>query len=160
MGLDGGGGMKTQSKIMRRVVALMVFVTLTLVSTLGLAELRVVIEYNSVEHKLMRLVEINSTHSGPVSDHLGATQSQDSAKLVKLRWFGADGLVIGRGSIEDPRLTHAPLTDSVQAPSVIGLVEGAYVVSGPIDSTLLEIQLPANSALGLEEQVWQIVLNR
>jgi len=111
------------------------------------AELRVLVQYDEQVHSLLRLVVI--PESDTQSAKLTAHAPGNAFSRVSLKWFGPDGQLMHTGSIVDPRLVHAPLTDSGVSPQVVGLNSGAYMVSGPTGSVVLEIQLPANPTLGL-----------
>ena len=135
------------------------------------AEVRVIVEYDNTEHRLLRVVDLPVSRSAPVSDHLrgkskdsqqSAAEDSSAAALskVKLLWFDANGEMISSALIDDPRLTHAPLTGTDQSPTVVSLKAGAFVVSGPSESTVLEIHLPANVPLGLGRQYWRMMLVR
>lgn len=130
---------------------------------LRVSELRVVVEYDSTGHRLLRVVELPSSQSAPVSDHLygkakAAINPNDAISKVKLLWFSADGALINSALMNDPRLTHAPLSGGEQSPSVVGLKAGAFMVSGPSESAILEVHMPANMTLGLDQQVWRMNL--
>lgn len=142
-----------------------VLIVLSLFSASGLAEMRVIVEYDHSEHRLLRVVDLPTGRAAPVSEHLEgkakpAFTPTDAVSKVKLRWFGADGELISTALMDDPRLTHAPLTGTSQTPTVVGLNSGAFMVSGPSGSAVLEIHMPANALLGLDQQLWRMMLDR
>jgi len=153
----------------QRINTLILLAAVSLLSTICLAEereireIRVVVEYDNTGHRLLRVVELPASQSAPISDHRkGEAQSKinpnNAISKVKLLWFSADGVLITSALMNDPRLTHAPLTGSDQSPSVVGLTAGAFVVSGPFESAVLEVHMPANVTLGLDQQIWRIIL--
>jgi len=142
---------------------MIVLATLLLCSSVALAEVRVIVEYDSSGYRVLRVVELAPSQSLPISDHLGdQTNAQitpnDAISKVKLHWFSADGVLINTALMDDPRVTHAPLTGADESPSVVGLETGAFVVSGPSDSAVLEIHMPVNVTLGLDQQLWRMDL--
>jgi len=137
---------------------------LSLISTAVLAEVRVLIEYDNTEHRLLRVVDVPANRSVPISDHLKGKASPalsptDITSKVKLLWFGFDGQLISTALMDDPRLTHAPFSGADQLPTVIGLDAGAFMVSGPSGSAVLELHMPANVTLGLDQQLWRMMLD-
>jgi len=154
-----------RSYLYRSINVLVVLATLLVFASASLAEVRVIVEYNSPEHRVLRVVELPSSRPALVSDHLAATPKNvptpaGISSKVKLLWFNVDGALISTELINDPRLTHSPLTGSSQAPTVVGLDKGAFMVTGPSESTVLEIHMPANATLGLDQQLWRMVLER
>lgn len=142
---------------------LIVVAALSLLSSICLAEVRVVVEYDSTGHRLVRVVEVPSSRPVPISDHLDgqaktAITPKDAISKVKLLWFNTDGMLITTALMDDPRITHAPLSGGDQAPTVVSLETGAFVVSGPTDSAVLEVHMPANVTLGLDQQLWRMDL--
>jgi len=151
--------------ICRQISIVIVLSTLCLLSPIVLAEIRVIVEYEGAHHHIVRVVELPSRQPAPMSDHLDAKTKAsftptDAMSKVKLLWFSADGEMISTAVMDDPRLTHAPLTGSDQSPAVVSLNAGAFVVSGPSESAVLEIHLPANTMLGLDQQFWRMMLVR
>jgi len=149
----------------RQLSTTLISATLLLFSSICLAEVRVVVEYDSTGYRLLRVVDLAPSRSATISDHLdGQTKAEitpyDAISKVKLHWFSADGVLINTALMDDPRLTHAPLTGADQSPSVVGLETGAFMVSGPSDSAVLEIHMPANVTLGLDQQFWRMDLIR
>lgn len=149
-------------KISRRCSGLVSVAVLIIVSNLfwshvAHAELRVIVQYDHTGHSLMRSVELPESTSFVPESNL--PKLVDTRTQVKLMWFGSEGQVLLIDSIADPRLTHAPLPQSGQAPQVVGLTEGAYMVSGPLGSLRLEIQLPAVPSLGLVASNFQLDLS-
>ncbi len=152
------------------LITLVVLSGLSLISSTAVAELRVLVEYDAYGHRLMRVVERKAKPQAPQSLHLKtapAAQENNNGQghehahtSITLLWYAADGSLIESQSMGDPRLTHAPLEATGQAPTVIGLDSGAYVVSGPSQSAVLEIQLPQNDILGLDAQSWRLELTR
>jgi len=123
------------------------------------AELRVLIKFDESGHRVHRQVNIASEN--PMLEPEQLLQSfltRNPGKVVVL-WRAADGSTLHTSSMEDPRLTHAPLTGTDPSPTIVDLNQGAYMVTGPSDSTTLEVQLPANGALALDAQTWQFELN-
>lgn len=123
------------------------------------ADLRVLIKFDHAEHRVHRLVEVKSAN--PAFDLLKPSPENalsDPTK-VSVQWLGVDGSTLFSASMNDPRLTHVPLANADASPTLIGLNEGAYMVSGPSDSAILRIRLPANTALALDAQIWQFELN-
>lgn len=141
----------------KQINSIVVLATLLIFSSICLAEVRVIVEYDHTGYRLLRVVDLPPSQSAPISDHLGgqtraAITPNDATSKVKLHWYSADGVLISTALMDDPRLTHAPLTGADQAPSVVGLETGAFMVSGPSDSAVLEIHMPANVTLGLDQQ--------
>jgi len=137
----------------------------SLYSGSALAEVRVVVEYDHFEHRLVRVVDVPSTQPASLLEHLAEKSKPvitptDAVSKVKLLWFSADGELISTALMDDPRLTHAPLTGTDQMPTVVGLDSGAFMVSGPSNSALLEIHMPQNATLGLDQQLWRMSLDR
>lgn len=148
---------------LKHIAGAIVVTVLALLSSNSFAQLRVIVEYDDTEHRVLRVVELPSKSSVPISDHLAAASDQellpdDAASKVKLLWFNANSELISTDFIDDPRTVHAPLTSVEQSPTMVGLSEGAYVVTGPSDSRVLEIQMPVNIALGRGKQVWRLML--
>jgi len=141
---------------------------LLLSSSVSLAEVRVIVEYDNAEHRILRLIDLPTRRSVPISDHLAGKPKAGlnprnvavMASKVKLLWYGADGEVLSTDFMHDPRLTHVPLSDSDQSPTVVGLDTGAFMVTGPTESVVLEIHMPQNSTLGLDRQFWRMMLVR
>lgn len=155
--------MKIPGNRVRRIAGAIVVTMIALLSSNSSAQLRVIVEYDETEHRVLRVVELPSTSSTPISDHLVAAAENelppvDAASKVKLLWFNANSELISTDFIEDPRTVHAPLTSVEQSPTMVGLSEGAYVVTGPSESRVLEIQMPVNLALGRGKQVWRLLL--
>jgi len=159
--------MMVNFKLPRRASAIVLAVSVLAVSVLfsvnSFAELRVIVEYEGPDYRILRVVELPSSKTAPISDHLKASSERVHAKSttdVKLLWFDTDGALIRSSSIDDPRLTHAPLSQIGQSPTVVGLNVGAFMVTGPSESAVLEIHLPANAAIGLDEQISRMMLVR
>jgi len=145
--------------------SIIVLAALSVFNSICLAEVRVIVEYAGTDHRLVRVVELPPSPPAPMSDHLVTKAKQvitptDAILKVKLLWFGANGDLISTALMNDPRITHAPLSGGDQSPTVIGLDSGAFVVSGPSESAVLEIHLPANAMLGLDKQFWRMMLVR
>lgn len=127
------------------------------------AQLRVLVKFDETEHRIHRLVTVKSNNPELAqqlalhADELSADELR--AGKVSVLWLSVDGAVLLRSAMEDPRITHAPLSGADSNPTFVSLSEGAYMVSGPKSSAMLEIRLPANSALGLQAQIWQFQLN-
>ena len=126
------------------------------------AELRVLIKYDQSEHSVHRLIEMKSNHAA--TEAINAMRAKKALTvrqpgMVDVVWKSVDGSVLHRDAMVDPRLTHAPLSGVESSPALIGINEGAYMVSGPSGTRYLEINLPANFALSLPEQTWQFELN-
>lgn len=131
-----------------------------LFSSTALAELRVLIKFDEAAHRVHRLVEVESTIAELTESQPGLSASEQSVGEVSVLWLDATGAVLRRERMSDPRVTHAPLLTAEASPTFVGVTDGAYMVSGPTGSVILEIQLPANDALALHEQTWQFELNR
>ncbi len=126
------------------------------------AELRVLIKFDQSEHSVHRLVEMKSNHAATNAINAMRAKEEPTGRqpgMVDVVWKSVDGSVLHRNAMVDPRLTHAPLSSRESSPALIGINEGAYMVSGPSGSRYLEINLPANFALSLPEQTWQFELN-
>lgn len=148
--------------LMIPMVALSFFCSISL-ADIRVADVRVIVEYDSTGHRILRVVDLPASRSAPISDHLNGKikpdiTPKDTISKVKLLWFSADGVLIKTALIDDPRLTHTPLSGTDQRPSMIGLEAGAFVVSGPPESATLEVHLPANITLGLGQQFWRMDL--
>jgi len=143
----------------RSIIALVLLLAGTMVTGVTHAELRALIKFDSGEHRLHRLVKIESN---PLQTALQAAMNTPALQPGKviIVWKGADGAVLHSESIEDPRLTHAPLIGDDAVPATIGLSDGAYMVTGPEQSAFLEVRLPANTALALMAQTWQFELKQ
>ena len=122
------------------------------------AEVRVLIKFDGTDHRLHRLVNLEPVNPALVAEQASQHSMEQNPGKVGVLWMAADGSVLHTNSIDDPRLTHAPHSGAV-SPSVVGLSDGAYMVSGPAGSAVLEIRLPANDALALQAQTWQFDLN-
>lgn len=147
----------------QQINTVIVMAALSLFSSICLAEVRVIVEYDSVGHRLLHVVELPSSRPAPISAHLdgqakAAITPKDAVSKVKLLWFNTDGMLITTALMDDPRITHAPLSGVDQAPSVVSLASGAFVVSGPSESVVLEVHMPANVTLGLDQQFWRMNL--
>ncbi len=140
----------------RTIFAHLLCVALGIVSCVAQAELRVIVQYDDSGHNLLRAVELPETNALPTE--LSTELLKNALTRVTLKWYDSDGRLMHAGSITDPRLVHAPLTSTTEAPEVVGLNTGAYMVSGPIGSAVLEVQLPANPTLGLDAHTYRIDL--
>lgn len=129
-----------------------------LVMTEARADLRVLIKFDAMEHRIHRLVSVESDNPAFATEQSLQNSVAQNPGKVSVMWIGADGSTLLSSSMDDPRLVHTPLTNSDSGPTIVSLNEGAYMVSGPSNSQILEIRLPANSALALDAQVWQFEL--
>ena len=129
-----------------------------LFSGIAQAQLRVLVKFDEIEHRVHRLVTLKSNN--PELAQQLALQDADgqSSGAVSVLWLSVDGTVLLRSAMEDPRIAHAPLSGAHANPTYVSLSEGAYMVSGPKSSAILEISLPTNNTLGLQAQTWQFQL--
>jgi len=150
------------------------------VPTLGLSangEFRALIRFDHTGHHLHRLVRYEPTPQSDFSPRSSAQHRRAPASfsgrysdnkpiafaaspnLIVVQWLAADGQVLATHSGSDPRLTHAPLTADGLAPIFAVLPEGAYLLSGPLTSSHIQIDLPANPVLGLLAEQWNLSLD-
>lgn len=122
------------------------------------ADVRVLINFDESGHRVHRLVNVENTNPAFATTQPSQSDIEKSQGKVALFWIGANGATLLSASMDDPRLTHTPLTSADTGPTFVRLTEGAYLVSGPSNSTILEIRLPANNALALQAQTWQFKL--
>ena len=123
------------------------------------AQLRVLIKFDETEHRIHRQVSLKSSNP-ELAEHQASQNANDpSPGAVNVLWLSADGTVLHRNAMADPRVTHAPLGGAQSNPTFVGLSDGAYMVSGPEASAILEVRFPENHALGLQAQTWQFPLN-
>lgn len=123
------------------------------------AQLRVLIKFDESEHRVHRLVRLKASNPKLAAHKALQNANQPSPGVVTILWLSADGSVLHSSAMADPRVTHAPLLGSHSNPTYITLTDGAYMVSGPQESTGLEVRLPVNNALALQAQTWKFDLN-
>ena len=123
------------------------------------AELRVLIKFDANEHLVHRLVEVEAINPALAVAQSAQNDIAQNPGKVRVHWLAADGSTLYSESIDDPRLTHAPLSVADSSHTLVSLSSGAYMVSGPRESAVLEVHLPQNNALALEAQIWQFQLN-
>jgi len=123
------------------------------------AEIRVLIKFDESGHHIHRLVSVASINPLLEAEQQVQADILSDPGSVVVRWLDGDGSTLQMTNMEDPRLTHLPLTGADTRPTIVDINQGAYLVSGPSESTILEIRLPANGALALDAQTWQFELN-
>jgi len=144
------------SKLIGRLVF---FSVAMLIAGIADADIRVLIKFDATEHRVQQQVHVKSAIPAFAVEQTSQNSTAINPERVSVRWLGADGTTLLTASMQDPRLVHAPLAIAEASPTMVGLDEGAYMVSGPSNSSILQIRLPANSALALDAQTWQFELN-
>lgn len=126
-----------------------------------LASQRVLIRFDETGHHLHRVVSIAVEKSAPQSDSK-VPVSKDVVSpqryAMQIRWYDPTGNLLATDYQADPRVSHAPSQKSSVKPTFVRLLNGAYVVTGPPQSTLLQIKLPDRLDVGLAAEIWQIHL--
>lgn len=155
---------------LRNLFALSVYVSFIVVLALSMsasvhanaspAKVRVLVKFNPAGHQLHRVVPLAASAITSNNDSEFAAKPDVAANRyhAALRWLDQNGELLASATMPDPRVTHAPLSDDGQSPTFVALFEGAYVVAGPGNSKVLEIDLPANPGIGLAAAVWRLDL--
>lgn len=140
-----------------RIAAALLGCVLALYSVYGFADVRVLMRFDESGHQMHRIIRIDSISSElrlskRLADTIKLLSAENSATV---EWMDASSEVIKREVISDPRITHAPATGEL-AHAI--LLQGAYMLTGPTGSMTVIIQLPANSAIGLQAERWRVEL--
>lgn len=141
-----------------------VAVTLLFASQLFAAQ-RILIRFDESGHHIHRVVAVAPKKFVPQSD----TQELKprAAELQKryamqVQWYDSSGYLLATDYLTDPRVSHTPSHTSSEnrdaKPTFVRLLDGAYVVTGPSQSTLLHINLPDRFDVGLAAETWQVYL--
>lgn len=147
---------------MRNISVHIIFALLCtlLFASVAQAEVRVLIKFDDDTHSLHRIVDVDSINPVLLQEQVATSMLELVPGKASVRWLDASGAILFTENINDPRLTHAPLSKTDATPTMVGLVSGAYMVTGPTGSRTLEVRLPANNALALTEQTWEFQLKQ
>lgn len=138
---------------------LVLLMSATLYSGIAAADLRVLVTFDTMDHRVQKVVQLEAENQATAAIAASRNQVEEKHGNVVVQWFSVDGVVLLDTTMEDPRVMHAPLTGSEPNPTKVVLPDGAYLLTGPAESAMLEVRLPANNVLGLAAQIWQFELN-
>lgn len=122
------------------------------------ADLRVLIKFDGDAHSLHRIVSVETINPALLNEQVANSIVELTPGKASVRWLDADGAIVFSENINDPRLTHAPLGNGAETPTMVSLSNGAYMVSGPSGSRILQVRLPAINALALSAQTLEFQL--
>ena len=87
---------------------------------------------------------------------------QPKRYAMQVQWYDSNGYLLATNYLADPRVSHSPAHTPSEnrdaKPTFVRLLDGAYVVTGPSQSTLLHINLPDRFDVGLAAETWQVYL--
>ena len=87
-------------------------------------------------------------------------QKSSSARFTTLTWFDSTGTELVKTEVPDPRIIHSPLHVDDSNASLVGLIEGAWMVSGPESASSVIVSLAELPTLGLAAEFWNLDLTR
>lgn len=122
------------------------------------AEQRVLIRFDESGHHLHRVVAMPAEKFVPQSDTQSDTQFDTQRYAMQVQWYDSVGHLLATDYVADPRVSHTPSQKPNTKPTFVRLLDGAYVVTGPMQSTVLQITLPDRFDVGLAAETWQVYL--
>lgn len=129
------------------------------VSGSAYGDLKVLFKFNYSGVEAHRVVEINETGEN-YRVSLAEPPVAPSENVVIMRWFDADGQVLAVTQTSDPRIASSPAHVDPALLSRVGLMEGAWVDTGPDGTETVNVEFPENAALGLTGETWSVLLRQ
>lgn len=140
----------------------LIFATATLLfATQLFASQRVLIRFDESGHHLHRVVPIAAEKFVLQSDSKSTVlkdAEQQQRYAMRIQWYDSAGNLLATDYQADPRVSHTPSQNRDTKPTFVRLLDGAYVVTGPVQGTLLQITLPDRFDVGLAAEIWQVYL--
>jgi hypothetical protein len=126
----------------------------------AIASQRVLIRFDETGHHLHRVVAIAAKNFVPQSDSKDAVLAgaEQQRYAMQVQWFDSSGYLLATDYQADPRVSHTPSKQRYTKPTFVRLLNGAYVVTGPAQGTLIQISLPDRFDVGLAAETWQVYL--
>jgi len=119
------------------------------------ADIRALVKFDGSGHQLHRVVQVSGTKTNADEVNLGVV----GQGYAVVRWFDINGDMIRETVIDDPRVTHAPLSAQQSGPTYLAITEGAYLLEGPDSSVILQVDLPPIAGIGLAAETWRLTLS-